>query len=94
MMICKAILFLIVLLCSIDGLGLDVKALAYDGEWKGVTDQGYDVSFTVVNNGVTRFSIKHTVHGYYCAVTTTASMKFSPPYLYFWEQFYHIWESF
>jgi len=36
---------------------------SYNGEWKGTTDQGYEMSFTVRTNKVTRFTIKYESPG-------------------------------
>ena len=38
----------------------------YDGDWKGTTDQGYEVSFTVSDDVVTTFEIKYYISGSYC----------------------------
>lgn len=46
------------------------------GQWSGVTDQGYEVTFSITGTTINSFTIKYELDGYYCNSTTTQSVYY------------------
>ena len=69
---CAIFLFLIIFF-GLSGIGWGSGT--YDGDWAGTTSQGYEVSFTVINDQVTTFKIKYRIVGLYCSSTETFSIS-------------------
>ena len=57
-----------------------VLSSTYDGEWSGTTNQGYDVSFTLSDNSVTKFKIKCKISGSYCSSTIEQEISRTSPW--------------
>ena len=51
----------------------------YSGSWSGTTTQGKSISFTIVNNGFTRFEFGWAIYGAYCTVNSTTTFTYSTP---------------
>jgi len=56
--------------------------IIYDNKWSGITSQGFDISFTIINNEVTNLGIKIELVGASCTSTveTTGTYTFTTPY--------------
>lgn len=70
--ICAIFSFLIIFF-ELSGIGWGSGT--YDGDWAGTTSQGYEISFTVINDQVTTFKIKYKIVGFYCTSTVTSSLS-------------------
>ena len=63
-------LFIIAFACSFVRFSSVVNASMYEGEWQGTTDQGYNISFAVSDNGIASVTLKFE----FCSSTEEATI--------------------
>src|SRR5262245_33653750 len=44
-----------------------INSTGYDGNWKGTTSQGFEVTFSVVHNGITALKVQGNWEGQNCS---------------------------
>jgi hypothetical protein len=53
----------------------DLSGMSYDGDWKGTTSPGAEISFTVANNGISTMEIRAELEGLNCSSTLETKME-------------------